>query len=956
MRLSKVATAAGWMLIALWMQVHAFAQQKIINYWGLTEHQPEIPQGGRASSIAIHPQNQNEMLVASDSGGLFKSTDGGRHWAHVDSLPVIFTQAVAYLPSNPDVILVTAKTDFKQDNGGGVWRSSNGGGTWQHVNLIVPDLNIPQSAYGISALNDEVVVGATDGVFVSHNGGLDWTHSYVFFNGTTIYSVLLTPGTPGVFNSPRRIYAGGPAGLRLGTLPLSDWVSPILDPGAAGGIQDIHAISNSPLGWNHAFVVNGARQLFRTEDRGNIWTLMPSAPAGPASCGGTAFVKARLQILFPTRYFHLYFGNRCGLHHFSAPMDGNTAVYSAGTWEQLDVDHAGPRDFALSSFGPALLATNGGLHNSADQGHTWRFVGGGSDGYNALQITDLQGQFVGGALPDLYLGTRDNNLWALNVFGHDSGSLPAEGFHLDAERKVPSAKESRITYMACNPCRAGVSGQQFHDAAAWPNAPGGTGAPVLLRRGQYVQNVATTNSLRFGLALTESAGGGWQQFGVFSEEPRGLPKLARQGAGDHSIVYQAFRSNFSGPPWEGATRLLRVQYSQGNGVVVYPAMANFGGLGVNSAFASYPVFGVDSRNWFHVIAPDIIDGKMRETWNGGEDWTEIPGLTDLVTRNGELQFIGNVPGIGLTLPLVTAVSFCPDDPTLVLVGTSEGGIYFSGDRGKTWKKVPNSERATYVTSFFWQNTNTIYVSTFGRGLWKLGNRRIAVEGLDELCPTCAVVSNDGTPDRPPFDGGVLAFDGRVLGVRTEKGQLREVFVTPGSSVVFTGDPMDPQNDIAITESDGRDTSQMEALPNPPKGAMATGVVFTSGDQLTGTVFTQEQLTLLPPDAEGEGKGSTVSPTKGTPYLRLTASSYNGTTTAAPGEAVELSATGLVAGASYEVLVDGVPVKGTLTADGNGSLTSRITAPSESGAHSVALRLEGQPLTIDGSTFVVRNEN
>jgi hypothetical protein len=951
MKLSKIATAA-WMLIALLIPVQAFSLQKII--WDLTEHQPIIDQGGRANSIAVNPQNSDEMLVASDSGGLFKSTDGGRHWKHVDSLPVIFTQAVAYVPASPNVILVSAKTDFKTNNGGGVWRSSDGGATWKHLDLHDPDFGSPLSAYGISALNNDVVVGTTYGIFVSRNGGVDWTHSYVFFNGTTIYSVLLTRGEPGVSNSPLRIYAGGPAGVSLGTLPLSNWVSPILDPGAFQGIQDIHAFSDSPMGWNHAFVVNGARQLFRTEDRGNIWTLMPSAPAGPGNCGGTAFIRPRL-LIEAVRHLHLYFGNRCGAHRFVAPINGNTVQYDSGAWEQLVIDHPGTRDLAVVPVGPVLLATNGGLHNTADQGHTWRFVGGGADGYNALQITDITGQFVGDALPDLDFGTRDNNLWSLTVFGHDSGSLPSEGFHIDAERNVPTLKESRITYMVCGPCRAGVSGQRFTSNEPWLNASGGTGAPVFIRRGHYVQNVAGTNELRFGLALTESAGTAWQQYGVFSEEPRGIPKLARAGAGDHSIVYQAFRSNLSGPPWEGATRLMRVQYSQGNGIVVYPAMAGFGGLGVNQAFAPYPVFGVDSRNAFHIIAPDIINERMMQTWNGGEDWAEIPALTSLVTKNGDLRFVSDVAGIGLSMPLVTAVSFCPTDPNFVLIGTNEGGIYFSPDRGTTWKKVSGSEHATYITSFFWQDANTIFVSTFGRGLWKLANRRIdAADAFNGLCAGCDVVSNDGAPGQPSFTGSVLVFDGHIFGVRTEKSQLREVFVTPGSSIVFTGDQNDPQDDIAITESDGRETTQFEPLPKAPDGMIVTAVVFTSDDKLTGTVFAKSELSLLPPESEEELKGSTESPTKGKPYIRLSSSTFSGVATAGPQEVFDLSATDFVAGASYEVLVDGVPIKGEVKADGSGSFTAKITAPPEPGYHSVSVRMAGDDTVIDGSTFQVRN--
>src|SRR5262245_23994957 len=42
--------------------------------------------GGPIQSIARNPANPFEVLAASQSGGLFKSVDGGNNWRHVDSL------------------------------------------------------------------------------------------------------------------------------------------------------------------------------------------------------------------------------------------------------------------------------------------------------------------------------------------------------------------------------------------------------------------------------------------------------------------------------------------------------------------------------------------------------------------------------------------------------------------------------------------------------------------------------------------------------------------------------------------------------------------------------------------------------------------------------------------------------------------------------------------------------
>lgn len=118
--------------------------------------------------------------------------------------------------------------------------------------------------------------------------------------------------------------------------------------------------------------------------------------------------------------------------------------------------------------------------------------------------------------------------------------------------------------------------------------------------------------------------------------------------------------------------------------------------------------------------------------------------------------------------------------------------------------------------------NSVYVSTYGRGLWRLANKRHVVgNGIEDFCDRCDVVSDNG--GSPSFDAVLLAFDGRILDVRREKGLVREVFVTPGTSVLFLGDENDPQD--AIATGDAGDT------PPSPKDRLSVGVVFTKDDTL-----------------------------------------------------------------------------------------------------------------------------
>lgn len=91
--------------------------------------QPEIPSGGRAVAIAVKPDNPDRILVAAESGGMFKSDDRGLNWTHVDTLPLYALWDVAYSPDDPNIALVASNFDHLGPQPL-IWRSSDGGTTW----------------------------------------------------------------------------------------------------------------------------------------------------------------------------------------------------------------------------------------------------------------------------------------------------------------------------------------------------------------------------------------------------------------------------------------------------------------------------------------------------------------------------------------------------------------------------------------------------------------------------------------------------------------------------------------------------------------------------------------------------------------------------------------------------------------------------------------------------------
>src|SRR3954468_8276476 len=118
-------------------------------------------------------------------------------------------------------------------------------------------------------------------------------------------------------------------------------------------------------------------------------------------------------------------------------------------------------------------------------------------------------------------------------------------------------------------------------------------------------------------------------------------------------------------------------------------MRGFGGIGVLPAeFAWYEVFCVDPTNPARMISTYVFDDTIKQSVNGGDDWTPIPGLTSLTSQGGRYQF--KLGADDRFMPNVSTISFCPDNNARILIGTHQGGAYFSFDGGRAWAHVDDS--------------------------------------------------------------------------------------------------------------------------------------------------------------------------------------------------------------------------------------------------------------------------
>ncbi|MGB2685751.1 MAG: hypothetical protein WBC43_12130, partial [Olleya sp.] len=163
------------------------------------------PGTGRITSIAFETGNQNHIIVGAETGGVWKTIDGGTNWTPLcDNFSNMKVYALAMHPSDPS-------TYFWGSDNGTIFKSTDAGATWNlvastigsgEVNRILIDPTTPSKMYC------SIEHG---GLFKSTNSGSSWSlihpeaesRGYDFefkpFDSNTIYAsgVFLFKSTDG---------------------------------------------------------------------------------------------------------------------------------------------------------------------------------------------------------------------------------------------------------------------------------------------------------------------------------------------------------------------------------------------------------------------------------------------------------------------------------------------------------------------------------------------------------------------------------------------------------------------------------------------------------------------------------------------------------------------------------------------------------------------------------------
>jgi hypothetical protein len=470
------------------------------------------------------------------------------------------------------------------------------------------------------------------------------------------------------------------------------------------------------------------------------------------------------------------------------------------SWTRLIVDHGNTPDtrdlaFDPSTNTPRFVTSDGGVHRSTDGQH-FTFVGGPRHGLDADQVTEVTGQYVPGrAEPELYFTTQHNNVWSM--LGETvKTSHCCEGFFIRLPARSAGVTTNRVTYTACGPCGNYIADIHMEHDDNWHSPEPGVGAPQFLGPNKYVQAVDSNNGFSAGIKYTPDEGASWRQLAYIPQPLLGLPQVA--GPTTNPTLIQPYSAGPRSSDGRDQVRLVLLSgfISEGGRRrrARYALMNDFGGLGVTStAFASYWVFAADPTDPARIIAVDDLNGDVRKSMDGGDNWTSIPDLARLTTLGGRIRF--SIPGNG---PNISTISICPYNNSRLLMGTRQGGAYFSFDGGDSWTAVSDSDPIVYATSIFWlDGCAAAYMSTYARGIWRI-EMTLRPETvfpqqpcvLPEVCRLRdllrGIIGQPHGPGGAPGPGlarGLIVSDGFITSVKQHGGST-SVRVTPGSVLTY----------------------------------------------------------------------------------------------------------------------------------------------------------------------------
>lgn len=709
---------------------------------------PNSASGGRIHALASSSDNQ-VFFAATEWGGVYSSTDGGRTWNHVSKHLPLVSWDVDIDPSDKNKIYATSWYDGRVNSLSGISISRDGGRSWSNPPTSrTPGIPCNQdridapSAFGIAidpTDSKHVAIGTNCGLAISNDGGESWT----FVDPTPtdsaddIWDVIIHDG--GIID-----LVGDDGHFRTTDDGLN-WSTVTSGLGIPSGRTSIAVSPQEP---NVLFVTDGSL-IYQSLDGGASWpTSLQITP--PDNGNRIPFVATN-----PTggSSYDLWYG-AVGLYRTAcntlAANDARSRVPGNAWSSDLSKARGGHNDAGDILFDqtvqtnacPLLFASDGGVYYNTRTGNncqtpSWEQP---DRSPHALWLFSMDGVNRSGKNPeDLYFGTQDNGVFATTTAGQGTvsweGKACCDGFDIEAAA-------NRVVWTVC--CGESVRnsnqgmdngiGRMTITAAGFGNRD--QNFRFIDKLAQYGSNnfVFLTSVGAFITTNIDQQTPSWTLLDT-TTAPSQMRGVIVSNFGQNPTFTVMAASGFAGGIYYSQNTLWQYQGTNPNGTwTQISPPGNVGGFGI---------FDVDPGNPNRIIASHINGStvQMVITSDGGTTWRTLPALDRMMTDNGKFRYASNrSPRLWTSLGFgvqPTLVKFDPSDPEIIVAGAANAGLCISINGGFSWHRLTNPARgARHIPRPHFvhidhrpktdrQQTHNLmlYVGTQGRGVWRLSFRR-----------------------------------------------------------------------------------------------------------------------------------------------------------------------------------------------------------------------------------------
>jgi len=358
-----------------WDPVDDFLPNLAITCMVMDPRKSKVMYAGTGEGVFFLVNDGSSNTAAMRGAGIFRSTDGGKTWAQLESTAGPEWHAVARIAISP-----RKRKTILAANSTGIYRSTDGGSSWTRTfdqRTLDVDFHPTDGNLAVAGRADNVAMYSTD-------GGVTWTNATGITGGTRV-ELAYAPTNPdwvyacvsGTNQTLRvwrstdggRTYSLRTSGNGFSTLAIYDnalWVDPT----------------------NAELIVIGGLDLHRSTNGGVSFTTISQWNQAPRSAHADQHVIVQHPDFDGVNNTTVYFGNDGGIYR----ADNVYTVQGTNGWQELN-NNLGITQF----YGAAANADSGvviaGAQDNGTQLFTgdteaWRAVIGGDGTYCAADPTD----------------------------------------------------------------------------------------------------------------------------------------------------------------------------------------------------------------------------------------------------------------------------------------------------------------------------------------------------------------------------------------------------------------------------------------------------------------------------------------------------------------------------------------------------------------------------------------